>query len=94
MAVFYILFSKAKDRYYIGYTTDILAERIRRHNANHKGFTGKTSDWELVYSESYSDNLRAHTREREVKRWKSRKMIEKLIKTQSSEVLPGSEHPE
>ncbi len=32
----YILFSKIKNRYYIGYTHDELPERIRRHNSNHK----------------------------------------------------------
>ena len=84
VAIFYILYSKAKDRYYIGYTTDVLEERIRRHNTNHQGFTGKTSDWQLVYSEVYSNKLQAHAREREVKRWKSRRLIEKLIQTNAS----------
>ena len=48
----YILFSKSLNKYYIGSTSDI-QERIRKHNSNHKGFTGKTNDWELVYTEKF-----------------------------------------
>ncbi|WP_149393344.1 GIY-YIG nuclease family protein [Cyclobacterium marinum] len=33
---FYILFSRCKNRYYIGATCDELKERVRRHNSNHK----------------------------------------------------------
>jgi putative endonuclease len=82
----YILFSPSKGKYYIGYTSD-LVKRIRRHNEKSKGFTGKNSDWILVYSEIYSSKELAYAREREIKRWKSRKMIIKLIEK-------GSEHPD
>ena len=83
----YILFSATLNRYYIGYTGDLLEERIRRHNSYHKGFTGKTSDWELKYKEIYKDKSDAYEREREIKRWKSRKKIEALLKK-------DSEHPD
>ena len=75
----YILYSEIKNRFYIGFTSDILAERIRRHNSNHQGFTGKTGDWKLVYSEKFEAKEGAMKREKEIKMWKSRKMIEKLI---------------
>ena len=75
----YILFSEKLNRYYVGYTADI-NERVRKHNSNHKGFTGKTSDWELVYSESFETKEDAYAREREIKKWKSRKKIEELTK--------------
>jgi putative endonuclease len=75
----YILFSNIKNRFYIGFTSDILSERIRRHNSNHQGFTGKTGDWKLVYSEKFETKEAAMKREKEIKMWKSRKMIEKLI---------------
>ena len=75
----YILFSKKKDRYYVGYTSDNLQERLRRHNSNHKGFTGKPADWIIVYSEQFDDKVTAMRREAEIKRWKSRKRIEQLI---------------
>ena len=75
----YILYSKSIDRYYIGYTSDILTERLRRHNSNHKGFTGKIGDWEIIYTEDYTLKEDATKREREIKNWKSRKKIELLI---------------
>jgi putative endonuclease len=85
MWTFYILYSSALDRYYIGYTGDDLCERLRRHNTNHKGFTGGIGDWKVVYTELFQRKEDAYKREWEVKKWKSRKMIEKLI---------GSDHPD
>jgi len=84
-ALFYILFSSSANKYYIGHTTEPIQERLRKHNTNHKGYTGKFRDWVIVYTESYSTKSLAYNREREVKGWKSRKQIEKLI---------GSGHPD
>ena len=69
----------AYNSYYIGHTGDQLEERLRKHNSNHKGYTGKTGDWKLVYSEDFHTKEEAYKREREIKSWKSRKLIEKLI---------------
>ncbi|RIW13949.1 GIY-YIG nuclease family protein [Algoriphagus lacus] len=76
---FYILFSKSKNTFYIGHTCEGLAERLRKHNSKHKGFTGGSADWEVVYYEEHTDKTAAFRREREVKSWKSRKKIEELI---------------
>ena len=78
---FYILYSSLADKYYIGHTGDILAERLRKHNSNHKGFTGSTPDWKIAYTETFPTKEAALHREREVKKWKSRKLVEKLIGT-------------
>jgi putative endonuclease len=78
MYLTYILFSKSLNKYYIGSTSDI-QERIRKHNSNHKGFTGKTNDWELVYTEKFDSIQKARFIEKQIKNWKSRIMIEKLI---------------
>jgi putative endonuclease len=75
----YILFSTSKNNYYIGHTGDDINERIRKHNTNHKGFTGNTGDWKLVYQEEYITKILAYKRERQLKAWKSRKRIEQLI---------------
>jgi putative endonuclease len=75
----YIIFSETLNRYYIGSTRDELSERIRRHNSNHKGFTGKATDWVIVYAETFESYNQARMRELQLKAWKSRKMIEKLI---------------
>jgi putative endonuclease len=75
----YILFSKSKNKYYVGSTGDELDERIRRHNTNHKGFTGKVGDWELVYKESFDSKVDALRREKEIKNKKSRRYIKRLV---------------
>jgi len=75
----YIIYSELKNKYYIGFTSDDLAERIRKHNSNHKGFTGSIGDWIVKYTETYEEKPLAIKRERELKSWKSRKRIERLI---------------
>ena len=80
------MYSHQADRYYIGHTNDLL-ERLRKHNSNHSGFTGKNNDWKIIYSEIYYTKSEAYKRERQVKKWKNRERIEQLIKR-------GSEHPD
>ena len=79
MCYFYILYSAKLNKYYVGHTADDLMERIRKHNSNHKGFTGGIGDWSLMYNEEFHTKNEACARERQVKAWKSRKEIEKLI---------------
>jgi putative endonuclease len=74
----YILFSKTKNKYYIGFTSNI-EERIIRHNQKSKGFTGNVNDWKLVYFENYQTKEEAHKRELQIKSWKSRIKIQELI---------------
>ncbi|MBL7921137.1 MAG: GIY-YIG nuclease family protein [Bacteroidia bacterium] len=56
-----------------------MIDRILKHISNHKGFTGGVGDWELKCSEQYQTKSEALKREKKIKNWKSRKMIEKLI---------------
>jgi putative endonuclease len=74
----YIIYSTQLDRYYVGHTNN-LEERVRKHNTNHKGYTGVVGDWQVVYSEIYQTKSAAYKREREVKKWKKRNQIERLI---------------
>jgi putative endonuclease len=75
----YILYSITKDRYYIGHTGDDLSKRLRKHNSNHKGFTGGVGDWQIVHAEKFDSKSLAYQRELQIKGWKSRKKIELLI---------------
>ena len=74
----YILFSAELNRYYIGSTNEIEG-RLERHLQSKKGFTAKAKDWELKYSEVFDTRSEAVRRELQIKKWKSRVMIEKLI---------------
>ncbi len=74
----YILYSSIKDRYYVGSCEDV-NKRLVKHNTNHAGFTGKTGDWVIKWTEALPDKSTALKRENQIKTWKSRKMIEKLV---------------
>ena len=74
----YILYSSILNKYYIGSTIDVSA-RLEKHLQNHKGFTGKAKDWVLKYTEAHDSKSESIKRELEIKKWKSRKMIKKLI---------------
>ena len=87
MFYFYILHSKIIDKYYIGHTSN-LQERLRKHNSNHNGFTGKANDWKIVYQECFSTKELAFKRELQVKKWKSKIRVKELI------LRAGSEYPD
>ena len=79
----YILFSVTKNKYYIGFTGNEIKERLRKHNSNHNGFTGCVGDWKVVYHEYFEEKSLAQKREIEIKKWKSRKLVENLVASAS-----------
>ncbi|AWG22937.1 excinuclease ABC subunit C [Flavobacterium faecale] len=83
MNYLYILYSVEVDKYYIGHTSETLDERLRKHLSNHSGFTSKVKDWTIVYYEEFETKSLAYKRELEVKKWKSRIKIQKLINESS-----------
>ena len=54
-----------QEKTYIGYTSD-LKRRLKEHNTNHKGYTGK-DNWKLVYYEAFLDKSDAKDREKKLK---------------------------
>jgi putative endonuclease len=56
-----------------------MEERLRRHCSDHKGYTGRANDWQIVYREEYDTHTAALKRKRQIKSWKSRSKIEALI---------------
>ena len=75
--IVYILYDI--DRYYIGYTSDEIEERLRRHLSDHFGFTTRSKEWKVVYKENFNNKADAVKREKEIKNWKSKKRIELLL---------------
>ena len=74
----YIIYSFKTDKYYIG-STENLNWRVERHNMGWGKYTKRGIPWEIVYYESFDNKTEAIKREREIKKKKSRKYIEKLI---------------
>ncbi len=69
------------DKFYVGHSSEPLQERLRKHLSDHKGFTSNAKDWKVVYSETLQSKSLAYKREREIKAWKSKSRIQKLIQT-------------
>ncbi len=78
----YILYSKTKDRYYVG-QTDNIENRMEYHNSGESPYTSIASDWVVVYTEEYETRTGARKLENEIKRKKSRKYIEWLMSASS-----------
>ena len=84
----YILQSESTGKFYIGDTSDLQA-RIEQHNnplnSKRKTTARFKGPWVLVHAEMFLTRSEAMKREKQIKSWKSRKAIEKLIGTQSVE---------
>ncbi len=74
----YILLSETTKRYYVGQTQDV-KERLAYHNANYSKSLRNRGPWQLVYQEEYKTRGPAMRRERQIKSWKDRGMIERLV---------------
>jgi putative endonuclease len=75
----YILYSVEYDRYYVGHC-EALESRLSRHNNAAVPSTKKYVPWVLVYFEAFTTRAEASKRVREIKKKKSRKYIEYLVK--------------
>lgn len=78
MYFLYILQSLKDSSYYLGPTHN-LKIRLGQHNSLRSFYTSRKAPWRIVYTEKFKTRGEAVKREKEIKKWKSRKMIEKLI---------------
>jgi len=74
----YILKSEKTGIYYIGCTNN-LSRRVSEHNNNKVKSTKNKGPWELKFKEQHSELSSARKRENEIKRWKKRIKIDKLL---------------
>jgi putative endonuclease len=79
MFTVYILYSPSSEKFYIGYTSELPEDRLKKHLSNHTGYTARYKDWIISYSEKFTNKEEAIKREREIKGWKSKDKIRKLI---------------
>ncbi|QAA82266.1 GIY-YIG nuclease family protein [Aequorivita sp. H23M31] len=79
----YILYSKLKDKFYIGFTQENLMDRIAKHNKGTYGrntYTVLATDWELFFSLKCECTDQAIAVEKHIKRMKSKTYIRNLRK--------------
>ncbi|MFH1656969.1 MAG: GIY-YIG nuclease family protein [bacterium] len=79
MFYLYILKSQLNLSFYIGSCHDI-KKRIKLHNQGLVKSTKRYIPWNIIYIESYNDLKSAKKRELQIKSWKKRSAIERLIK--------------
>lgn len=78
MAYLYIL-KTVKNSYYIG-STDNLELRLKYHSSGKVKSTKSKLPIQLVYKEYFPTKSEAQKKEYKIKKWKSRKMIEVLLR--------------
>ena len=78
----YVLISLKDNSYYIGSTSNI-DQRLNYHNNGKSKYTKLKMPWNLVYFEEFSTLSFARKRETQIKAWKSRESIERLIKNKA-----------
>ncbi len=74
----YILKSTLNNRYYVGSTGNV-ARRLEQHNSGLVRSTKGFMPWILVYQKELSTLSEARKKELQIKSWKKRVAIEKLI---------------
>ena len=76
----YIIQSEKNGKYYTGSSQDPI-ERLQQHNWSRTPSTKTGIPWNLVYTEEFNTRSDAIKREYDIKKKKSRKYIEYLIRT-------------
>lgn len=62
----YLLKSKKKEIFYIGYTNNI-EQRLKQHNSGQSEYTKKYMPWDVIYYESFVSLEDAKVREKSLK---------------------------
>ncbi len=78
MTYLYILQSKRDNSYYVGISND-LEKRFNQHEKGRVKYTKSRLPVYLVYKECFCNKSLAMKREKQIKGWKSRDLIDKLI---------------
>ena len=82
--VIYILHSKKFNKYYTGFTSNLI-ERFKSHNyLSKKGSTIKYRPWMVVYVEFYHSKPEAMNREKYLKSGKGREWLKSTLSSEGS----------
>ena len=75
----YILKSQSADKFYTGISQNP-HQRLSYHNSLEKGFTSRYRPWEIVFTKQFETKNEAMLAEKKIKKWKSKVMIERMVK--------------
>ena len=79
MPTVYILHSKDLNRFYIGFTTDLIKRLFHHENPESRKFTAKAKDWAVFLEIECETDSQGLSIEKHMKKMKSRVFIENLI---------------
>lgn len=79
MYTVYVLYSRAFDKCYVGYTSDLSSRLLSHNELGTSNWTKRYRPWEVIYSEEYSTKKAAMQREKELKSGIGREFIRKNI---------------
>jgi len=74
----YIIKSEIVEKYYIGYTSNII-NRLKHHNSGANRSTKPFHPWKIIYTETYNTKKEAWLRERQIKSYKGGEAFKKLV---------------
>ncbi|HSW37670.1 MAG TPA: GIY-YIG nuclease family protein [Candidatus Saccharimonadales bacterium] len=74
----YILRFKESGKFYVGSTTD-LERRLNQHKQGHTRSTKRLGEFKLVFWQATQDLKSARSAEKQIKSWKRRDFIERII---------------
>jgi putative endonuclease len=69
MYTVYVLYSRAFDKCYVGYTSDLSSRLLSHNELETSNWTKRYRPWELIYKEEYSAKVAAMKREKELNCW-------------------------
>ena len=75
-------------RYYVGQRRELM-DRLARHNAGRCPATRGGIPWAVIWREAHATRASAMARERTIKGWKSRRMLERLAESNAPTPLEG-----
>ena len=78
MFTVYILFSEQLQKYYIGYTSKNVQDILKEHLYNHKGFTAKAKDWNVIYKLERNSKSEAIMLERKIKKRGAKRFLNEI----------------
>ena len=78
MYTVYILFSKQLQKYYVGYSSKNAQDRLKEHLYNHKGFTARTKDWNIIYKIEMNSKSEALMLERKIKKRGAKRFLNEI----------------
>ena len=78
MCTVYILFSKQLQKYYVGYSSKNAQDRLKEHLYNHKGFTAKAKDWNIIYKIEMNSKSEALMLETKIKKRGAKRFLNEI----------------